>query len=321
MWENEKVGIADTDTRIAEIRYTARNEAGDLVGVCSSAVEKGIYNGLYFHGMRVLVAAEFRQNLLAFELLAHLVEELADNRRGNFEVGPVGVKVVIQTPIVAERGQIHCVRTFQFPINKTPKQFLLSGFTPKGHPEYCHYFTNDSDATKGALARWVNTAETLGSEASVQAFSQDPQNADRGDVLAFLEQQSSVNKPARQQQIVSSKSLYSLKRNGQLVAVCELIPRLIREINGSLLGIHPHGSANTGDIDILGIFAREIYDQLNSAGSHRIEDAVGLFTVYSDRTDLPVVCPVTGFHLHGADAQQRELRVRFFDDLKVKVPQ
>ena len=104
LWESENAGISNLDERLAEIRYVARSEEGDLAGVCSCTVDQGIFNGLHFHAMRVLVASAFRQKLLAFELLAYLVEELSDNRHGKFKIGPVGVKVVIQNPIVAERG-------------------------------------------------------------------------------------------------------------------------------------------------------------------------------------------------------------------------
>lgn len=313
LWQAEKVNIQDVDTRIAQIRYTARDESGSLAGVCSSTVKKGIFNSLCFHSMRVMVGSAFRQNLLAFDLLAHLVEELTDNRQGNSREEPAGANVVIQTPIVAERGAIHCARTFQFPINKTPKVFVLSGFSPNGHPEYCHFFPDTSDATRAAEERWANTTEAFSKEATVQPVTRAMLSDNEAQVRLLLGQENGSED-------LGDKILYSLKHKDQLLAVCELVPRFVPEINGSLLGMRMHTSAKTDSLDIQGCFAREIHNQLNHDGVEQPHKAVGLFKVYSGRTNLPTVCPVTRFHLHGIDAQGRELRVRFFEEVKVTVP-
>jgi hypothetical protein len=287
LWQSENVNIENVDARIAQIRYLARDEQGALAGVCSSNTQRGIFNGLLFHGMRVMVGRAHRQNLLAFDLLAHLVEDLADSRQGMKGGDPVGANVVIQTPIVAERGAIHCARTFQFPINKTPKLFMLSGFTAKGHPEYCHYFPDDSEASRLVSERWAKTSDAFCKEAAV---------------------------------VPQGNHVFTLESNGQTVAKCELVPRFIPEINASLLGMRTEILENTGDIDIAACFARHIHDQLNNPAQPRQDDVVGLYLLYAERTALPAVCPATRFHLHGVDSQGRELRVRFFDDLLVKVP-
>ena len=320
MWKAENARIADPEARMAQVGYIARHESGALVGVCSSVVEKGVYNGLQFHAMRVLVSSAYRQNLLAFDMLAHLSEELSDNSEGDIQGGPVGVKVVIQTPIIAQRGAIPCTRTFQFPVNKSPKTYLLSGFTPNAHPEYCCYFENDNDASRAALERWAHESETFCREATVQLLTQDSPAGDKDSVLALLQEKSITGIPARSQPAPGDRILYSLRSDSQVIAACELVPRVIPEINGTLLGLHIHAGKVADNIDLATCFARQIYTRLNQGIRPRPAGAAGLFTVYTDRTGLPAVCPVTGFHLHGVDTQGRELRVRFFDDVVVKVP-
>ncbi|MEM1113055.1 MAG: hypothetical protein AAGI11_14180 [Pseudomonadota bacterium] len=320
LWRQEQAGIENVEERLSQIRWVGRDEDGTLAGVCSSQVEKGVFNSQYFHAMRVLVGKPYRQNLLAFELLAHMVEDLHVQRQGKGQIGPVGVKAIIQSSIVAERGAIHCTRTFQFPVNKIPYTFLLSGFTSRKHPEYCCYFPDDGDSAKAVLARWAADSEAFSKEASIVALGDTSPESDWHAALALTAGGTESGGVSRELQTPHYRKLYTLTHNGQLQAVCELVPREVPEINARLLGLHLHAAPEAAEVDLLACLAREVFEQLNQPGQPSAADAAGLFLVYTSRTGLPIVCPVTGFHLHGVDRQGQELRVRFFEEIKVKVP-
>jgi len=309
LWDSQGLSIPDVTSRLAQVRYLARSQTGEPAGVCSSTVEKGIFNGLLFHSMRVMVAGEFRQHLLAYELLAHLVEELCDSRQGELSSEPVGAKVVIQTPIVAERGAIHCSRTFQFPINKTPKAFVLSGFTSRGHPEYCHYFLDENKAAASS------STGTTASGLTVARLDTNPQGREKEAILVLLRES-----PLGADPTIERRLLYTLKSADQLLAVCELIARPVPELNAGLLGIYSYPTAQADGVNTAEIFAREIYQQLAAETRSETPEIVGLYQVCNNPGSLAPVCPDTGFHFHGLDPRGRELRVRFFDEVKVKVP-
>ena len=308
LWDREGAGITDLETRLAQVGFVARTEAGELAGVCSSTVARGIYNSFAFHSMRVLVATEFRQNLLAFELLAHLVEDFIDHRPQDTAGEPVGVKVVIESPIVAQRGAIFCSRTFQFPVNKAPAEFLLSGFTPKGHPEYCHYFRDELNETSPT----DNDGETL-----VEKLNEELLNVYGEEIAGLL---SNSSQPDIQPDL-SKRTLYLLRRDTKLLAVCELFPRQIPELNTGLLGLHTTIAPKAGDIDAEDVLARAIFDDLADEPRPVVSDVVGLYQARERQESLIPISPKTGFHLHGVDAQGNELRVRFFNEVKATVPQ
>ncbi|QFU74443.1 hypothetical protein EY643_01555 [Halioglobus maricola] len=300
--------------------FIARSAEGEVVGVCSSNIEKGIYNGLLFHAMRVLVANEHRQNFLAFDLLAHLTELHFEEFKADPQSGPVGVKVVIQTPIVAERGAIRCARTIQFPVNNAPWTFLLSGFAPGNQPEYCCYFPRDDEASLAAQNRWTSDSAPRVEHVTVKLLHEGGPIAEREQVLGLLQTLSPRSAVAGAQAELAGRAIYTLYLADQLIALCELVPRDLPEINGLLVGLYTHTLTDLGKLDVAACFARGIYEQLEANTGTIPFGAVGLFMVYASRTALPPVCPVTGFHLHGVDGQGKELRVRFFDEIKVEVP-
>ena len=318
-WESENAQVTNPEKRLEEVAYCAHTEDGKLIALCSYHLGLGIYNELPLYFMRVFVAKDYRQTLLAFNLLAHLAESLADEAKGNLIAKGVGVAAILETDIVKNRGTIECCRTFQFPINKRPLTFMLTGYTPKGSPEYCHFFErvinsskqhNDgekhsSDSLTYSALRRVIPGQNSSLDASIASFLAKERQLELESAQAYLQQ----------------KIIYIRHDDEAIITLGLLAPKFLPEINATLFGLNLVAASeevhriNSGASS----FIEDIFSDMNVRHSGKLEEAVGLYNLHSGKTSLPLINSHTRFHFQGLDDEGRELRIRYFDGAKLVV--
>lgn len=318
-WESENAQVTNPEKRLEEVAYCAHTEDGKLIALCSYHLGHGIYNELPLYFMRVFVAKDYRQTLLAFNLLAHLAESLADKAKGNLIARGVGVAAILETDIVKNRGTIECCRTFQFPINKRPLTFVLTGYTSTGSPEYCHFFErgansskphnsgekDSSDSLNHSALRRVSTGQNPSIDASIASFLAKERQLELKSVQAYLQE----------------KIIYVRHQDEVIVTLGLLAPKLLPEINAIFFGLNLVAASqedhriNSGASN----FIDDIFADMNARHSGKLEEAVGIYNLHSGKTSLPLINSRTGFHFQGLDNEGRELRLRYFDGAKLTI--
>ena len=318
LWQRGGAIIEDIESRLSQVTFLAYSEQDELAGVASFQIQQGLYSDLPVNALRVFVAAHHRQSLLAFELLAHLGEVLIDLSRTKGLAQAVGLSAIIETDIVNQRGAIPCSRTFQFAVNKFPVTFLFTGFSREGSPEYTHYFEL-GDLERNTASKDQSATRT--SEMNLVILGPESAEALRKEVGEILIEQRGIPGP-QLDQYVAQKLVIALFEEGVMQAVCLLVPQFIREMNATLFGLmlFPAEAKNSPPIDQSKLH-QVIFEHMNNAFQGSPEEAIGLFILFATKTNQPIFDPITRFHYHGTDRKGQELRVRFFDEASVQVPE
>ena len=310
LWRSGGAVIEAPDERIKQLGYAAYTDTGELVGVCSYQEQKGFYSALPMYGMRVFVTPEHRQSLLAYELLAHLSESLIDQRSTTEHSNTVGLCAVIETDIVNQRGAVFVERTFQFAVNKEPLTFHLTGFTPQGSPEYTYYFAHPQPAE----------IDMPHHDFSVEQIHEESPEETRRDVGRILVEQKNID-GSMLDQYVAQKLVVAVKRDDQVDSVCLLIPQFIRELNATMFGmLLLSNNPQSLNKDKKALLTNIIYTQMNAQFDGDLRGGIGLFILYAEKTELPVIEADTEFRFHAFDNKGQELRLRYFDKAKVSIP-
>lgn len=310
LWRSGGAVIDSPDERIRQLGYAAYTETGELVGVCSYQEQKGCYSALPLYGMRVFVAAKHRESLLAYELLAHLSESLIDQRGATEHSNSIGLCAVIETDIVNQRGTIFVERTFQFAVNKKPLTFRLTGFTPQGSPEYTYYFEYPQPTE----------SDRVDHDFSLEKIHEESPEETRRDVGRILVEQKSIEAPMLDQ-YVAQKLVLAITQDDRVDSVCLLIPQFIKELNATLFGVlllskNPWSLDKDKKVALTNL----IFAKMNAQFDGDVRAAIGLFVLYTNKTQLPVIEADTEFRFHAIDNKGQELRLRYFDEAKVDVP-
>jgi len=311
LWKSGDAVIDNPDERLSQVAYAAHSPDGTLAGVCSYQLQRGLYSALSVYGLRVFVAPNHRQGLLAFELLAHLGESLIDAHRPPAQTQTAGLCAVIETEIVNDRGAEFVERTFQFAVNKHPVTFVMTGFSPGGSPEYTHYFNLPAPPLLDARANSY----------TVTQLHEKSDESLRKAVAKILINQKKL-KLDQLDAYVSQKLVLAISDSNTLDAVCLLVPRYVRELNATLFGLVLLArDPATLTSDKQNLLITIIYEHMNSLFDGDINASIGVFTLHPSRTELPLLDEDSGLRFHGIDNQGQEMRLRFFEGAKVIVPQ
>ena len=310
LWKSGGAVVDNPEERLSQVAYAAHTSDGALAGVCSYQVQRGLYSALAVYGLRAFVAPKHRQNLLAYELLAHLAESLIDAHRSPYQTQTSGLCAIIETAIVNDQGAVFVERTFQFAINKHPVRFELTGFSPDGSPEYTHYFN-------------LPVSLSLDARANSYIVTQLHENSDedlRKTVAKILINQKNL-KLDQLDAYVAQKLVLAIADSNTLDAVCLLVPRYIHELNATLFGlVLLSRNPTTLTSDKQNLLIKIIYEHMNSLFDGDTDASIGIFTLHPARTELPLLDEDSGLRFHGIDNQGQEMRLRFFEGAKVIVP-
>lgn len=325
LWKEEGAEFTDIDRRLAQVTFVAKH-AGKLVGVTTAVLIREPLTRQHLFSFRVIVTQAWRQNLLAYSLIAHSLEAKEDAFLAGEELHAVGVVLEIEAPFAVNRTTFKATETQQFPVNKTPKRFDFIGFDNRGVRKYVYYF-------KGAKLSL--------DEPEVPAVEKRRKSAQETATLALEFVENNISQVLSEQIIalwLSSGVITSreacldrlpqvcaiAKHLDDVVAVASVFPVEIPQLRASMLIFRSFVSANARGAKT----ATELVNLTFNTYARRFakgEDSRYPGMMWSlqnaslNKSVLGLVSPLTQSFLLGWDDNNCQLRCRYFDDAMVTI--
>lgn len=326
LWENEQAVIDDPEARLAQVTFVAY-AAGELVGITSAKLihEQNTRQPLY--ALRALVGKDWRQQSLAYDLLAHSIEQRGNAFADGSDLSAVGLLFELEASFVLNRPTLESSKTYHFSVNKTPKTFHFIGFDDRGIGEFVHYFPGAkimgmARKSPSIKPQTIAPAPELRHELVHGNLTEEQQ-----DKLIKLWLSAGVL-PNRDACLARLPQVAALAYNADsVVGVGSLFPVVVPHLRAELLGYRSFISAEVRGgqtaTELLNVIFEERNRQFanNDVNTALPGIAYSLQNAQLNASVVELISPRSGFILAGFDKEGRQIRVRYFDGATITLTQ
>lgn len=322
LWANEEAVIDAPEARLAQVAFVAY-AAGDLVGITSANLIRETNTRQPLYALRALVSKEWRQQSLAYDLLAHSIELRGNAFADGSDLTAVGLLFELEASFVINRPTLETSKTYHFSANKTPKTFHFIGFDHRGIGELVHYFPGAKimgmpRKSPSIKPQNVAPAPTLRHELVHGNLTEEQQEK-----LIKLWLGAGVL-PNRETCLARLPQVAALAYHADsIVGVGSVFPVVVPHLRAELLGYRSFISAEVRGgqtaTELLNVIFEERNRQFaNNDVSTRLPGiAYSLQNAQLNASVVDLISPRSGFILAGFDKEGRQIRVRYFDGATV----
>ena len=326
LWANEQAVIDDPEDRLTEVAFVAY-AAGELVGITSKKLIRESNTGQPLYALRALVSKDWRQQSLAYDLLAHSINARGNAFADGSDLSAVGLLFELEASFIINRPILESSKTYHFSASKVPTTFHFIGFDQRGIGEFVHYFPGAKIMGIPRKPLGIKPQNTSPAPKLRHELVDGDLTEDQQEKLIALWLDAGVL-PNRDACLARIPQVAALAYNADsIVGVGSVFPVLVPQLRAELLGYRSFISTEVRGSQTATELLNVIFEDrnrrfANSDHSSQLPGiAYSLQNAQLNASIVDLISPRSGFILAGFDKEGRQIRVRYFDGAKVTVAQ